>query len=274
MVAALLSHHNNISMYVCMYYIWISLCSTDIFLPTPDSLLVNLNECKEVRTFTCYNSTYSYYWIFKLWGHTRDWRKTLVTLTLTALQMEEKWNEINVFPQGSIIGHTKKDSLPIYLPFSLCRIYWRACQIYLKRPWRLSLPWVQLCKRPSSCCRPPEGACLFSRPSCLTSVWGRSSPEKTPTNGHLPRWDLLYPGQASPSMSSHRLFNNNEIFFVTSGSVFGPRSLTCCVFPSGHPALIPSDRFLQEASSGLLRAAGGGWPVPAQLSVLRPGIAR
>lgn len=25
-----------------------SLCSTDIFLPTPDSLLVNLNECKEV----------------------------------------------------------------------------------------------------------------------------------------------------------------------------------------------------------------------------------
>lgn len=24
------------------------LCSTDIFLPTPDSLLVNLNECKEV----------------------------------------------------------------------------------------------------------------------------------------------------------------------------------------------------------------------------------
>lgn len=28
----------------------IFLCSTDIFLPTPDSLLVNLNECKEVGT--------------------------------------------------------------------------------------------------------------------------------------------------------------------------------------------------------------------------------
>lgn len=30
---------------------WVSnmfFCSTDVFLPTPDSLLVNLNECKEV----------------------------------------------------------------------------------------------------------------------------------------------------------------------------------------------------------------------------------
>lgn len=33
------------------FIVFVSVCATDIFLPTPDSLLVNLNECKEVGKF-------------------------------------------------------------------------------------------------------------------------------------------------------------------------------------------------------------------------------
>lgn len=135
--------------------------------------------------------------------------------------------------------------------FSLCRIYWRACQLCLRKPWRRSLPWVQLCRQPSSCCRPPEGACLSFRPSCPTWAWGRSSPERILTSGLLPR------------------FGSMSILFLLLLVV--PSSPVVFLLP-GYPTLITSDWLLQEACSGLLGPAGGCWPVPAQLSVLWPGI--
>ncbi len=187
------------------------LCFTDIFLPTPDSLLVNLNECKEVRDFTWIQSLlWATAWSFKIRFHVfsllntmQEW-PVLTTIYLNLMstpQRERKlkspwlwppyrWKDDEmrkqVSPRGSGM-QPKNKTLSLYLFFSSCRICWKACQLYLKKPWRPSLPWVQLCKRPSSCWCPPEGACLSFRPSCQTLVWGHCSPEKTLTNGHLPR---------------------------------------------------------------------------------------
>lgn len=69
---------------------------TDIFLPSPDSLLVNLNECKEVGTsalFALFIPLLEQTWAASV--VTLHWDKTPVTLS-------QKEAMTNIFPQGRI----------------------------------------------------------------------------------------------------------------------------------------------------------------------------
>lgn len=141
------------------------LCSTDIFLPTPDSLLVNLNECKEVGILFLDLSFGFGIMNCKPEMETTEWEKS----------------------QESSFCHPrmwKYTALILWFSSSLCRICWRAYLLYFKRPWKPSLHWVQRSRLASSCYHRQEVACLSSRHNCLTSVQGPCSPEKTPTRGH------------------------------------------------------------------------------------------
>lgn len=145
------------------------LCSTDIFLPTPDSLLVNLNECKEVGISCLVLSCRFRIMSCEPWTETREWENLTVRVLILSSQ------PVNVYNPHPVISS------------SLCRICWRAYLLYLKRPWKPSLHWVQRCRLASSCYRLQEAAWLSSRHNCRTSVQGPCSPEKTPTRGHLLR---------------------------------------------------------------------------------------
>lgn len=88
------------------------LFSTDIFLPTPDSLLVNLNECKEVGTsalftlrcvlFLCSNKHEPLVW------------SPCIKIKLQSPSVRRKQWQASSFPQGSI-NRLKNKPVPTFL---------------------------------------------------------------------------------------------------------------------------------------------------------------
>lgn len=119
-------------------------CPSDVFIPTPDSLLVNLKEGKEVST-----STPSSYCIVHHDTHC------------------------------GFLVHAEVSTTKCFC-CSWSRICWRVCRRCSARRWRLIRLWVQRCRPHLNSCPLPADECQSSRPNFPLWAQGLSSPEKTP----------------------------------------------------------------------------------------------
>lgn len=73
------------------------LCSTDIFLPTPDSLLVNLNECKEVGISCLVLSCRFRIMSCEPWTETREWENLTERVLILSSQPVNVYNPVIFF---------------------------------------------------------------------------------------------------------------------------------------------------------------------------------